>query len=84
MELYLLLYSSVSLRNHWRYGLKEATALLFGRVSFRLKNYIKELVSVSCNMAIRLTAKATFLLQMCLGALEKLIATIRSLSPPFT
>ena len=40
---------------------------------FRLRNYIKEPISEPCNMVTRHTAKATSLLRMCLGALERSI-----------
>ena len=40
---------------------------------FRLRNYIKESTSEPCNMVTRHTAKATSLLRMCFGALERFI-----------
>ena len=72
MEIILLLETRASLRSLLRYGLEEVTTLSFpGRVSFRLKGFLREYASEHCNMAICLIEKVFFLTPMYPGAFEK-------------
>lgn len=78
-----LLHNRACPRSLQRFGLEEATALLFpGRASFRLKEHINELASVPFNTDTRDIEGDFFLRLMCFGASKKPIEDIPNSSWP--